>query len=252
MSDDVKLVPALCTQCGGKLTVDPLKEEAQCPFCGASFMVQKAIQNYNVQNATIEHVDKVNIDMSGTVHSVLDFVGQQMSESREMKREMRKELKEAREESNREFQSNFVKIAIPFFIIFFVFAGVMMFFLNRNDDGTGYSESASGEGEVEYDVERGRLYLDIANPGNYNWEFDDFNSRGTNLDSTKERDGLHFEISGDNAYTRGYAVLHWSLEDDFVQEGYMIYELEIDDGDIVDVMSASDVDDISEYTFYGG
>ena len=32
----------------------------------------------------------------------------------------------------------------------------------------------------------------------------------------------------------------------------MIYELEIDDGDIVDVMSASDVDDISEYTFYGG
>ena len=169
MSEDVKMVPALCTQCGGKLTVDPQKETAECPFCGASFMVQQAIQNYNIQNATIEHVDNVNIDMKGTVSSVLDFVGDQMSQRREMKKEMRKEAREEREESRKEFQTNFVKIGIPFFIIFFIFAGVMMVIQNRNDNGEEASTATTAEGVVDYDVERGKLYLDISNPGDYTW-----------------------------------------------------------------------------------
>ena len=87
MSDsaEIKMVSALCTQCGGALTVDPSKETADCPFCGSSFIVEKAINQYQVQHATFEHVDNVNIDMSGTVNSVLDFVGKQMSEGREFK-----------------------------------------------------------------------------------------------------------------------------------------------------------------------
>ena len=168
-----------------------------------------------------------------------------------MKKEMRKELREEREENNREFRESFVKIGIPFFIIFFIFAGVMMVFLNRNDDGGGYTESTSEEGTVEYDVERGRLYLDIANPGSYTWEYDEFDSRGTNLDSTKEKDGLHYEISADDdhAFT-GYAVLHWI--DESRRQGYIVYELDMNEGEITDVISTSEVDDISEYTFYGG
>ena len=33
-----------------------------CPYCGAAFIVEKAINEYNVQNALIEHADNVNVD----------------------------------------------------------------------------------------------------------------------------------------------------------------------------------------------
>ena len=131
MSDSakIKMVPALCTQCGGALTVDPSKETADCPFCGSSFIVEKAINQYQVQHATFEHVDNVNIDMSGTVNSVLDFVGKQMSEGREFKRELRKEEKEHAAENRKQFFMTFLKIGLPLLIILFIIAMVMNAFL---------------------------------------------------------------------------------------------------------------------------
>ena len=44
------LVNAKCTNCGGTLQVDAAKEAAVCPFCGSAFIVEKAIQNYNIVN----------------------------------------------------------------------------------------------------------------------------------------------------------------------------------------------------------
>lgn len=92
--NNVKLVPAICTQCGAQLEVDPNQEAAVCKHCGTAFVVAKAINNYNVAHAHIEHVDNVNIDMTGSVRSALDFVGQQMKESREARKELRKLDKE--------------------------------------------------------------------------------------------------------------------------------------------------------------
>ncbi len=245
MGDEVKMVPALCTQCGGKLTVDPIQETAECPFCGASFAVEKAISNYNVQNATFEHVDNVNIDMSGTVHTVLDFVGKQMSESREMRKELRKQQKE----DEKEYFNRFVKIGIPFFIIFFIFAGIMVVVLNRIDGGEASTSDTEEASTVNYDVERGRFYIDIPNPAGYIWEFDEFHSSGVNLDSTKEKNGLHYEVSADQSFGMGYAVLHWQDEDDPEREGYMIYELDIEDNEISYVITTTEVSDMSEFHF---
>ena len=90
MDNNVKMVPAVCTQCGGTVEVDKTKEEAKCPFCGTSFVIEKAINNYNVKYATIEHADNVNIDVTGAVKEVLDFAGTQMSESRKVRSEQRK------------------------------------------------------------------------------------------------------------------------------------------------------------------
>ncbi|MBP1529859.1 MAG: hypothetical protein IJ136_04585 [Erysipelotrichaceae bacterium] len=84
----VKLVAAVCTQCGAQLEVDPNAEAAVCKYCNTPFIVEKAINNYNVQHANIEHADNVNIDMTGAVKSALDFVGDQMKESRQHKKEM--------------------------------------------------------------------------------------------------------------------------------------------------------------------
>lgn len=44
------LVPAKCTQCGGDVEVDNQKEAAICPFCGTAYIVEKAINNYAVNN----------------------------------------------------------------------------------------------------------------------------------------------------------------------------------------------------------
>lgn len=44
------LVEAKCTNCGANLKVDNTKDAAICEFCGTPFVVEKAINNYNVSN----------------------------------------------------------------------------------------------------------------------------------------------------------------------------------------------------------
>ena len=44
------LVQAKCTNCGANLQVDNTKDAAICPYCGSAYIVEKAINNYNVTN----------------------------------------------------------------------------------------------------------------------------------------------------------------------------------------------------------
>ncbi len=44
------LVNAKCTNCGANLTVDKSKDAAICQYCGSAFIVEKAINNYNITN----------------------------------------------------------------------------------------------------------------------------------------------------------------------------------------------------------
>ncbi len=247
-SAEVKMVPALCTQCGGTLTVDPHKETADCPFCGSSFIVEKAINQYQVQHATFEHVDNVNIDMSGTVNSVLDFVGKQMSEGRKLKREMRKEEKEYAAENQKRFFMNFLKIGLPMLVILFIMAMVMnAFFGNDSQESAAVAGTGDEAGTVSYEVSRGLLYLDIPDPGGYIWEYDMFHSRDVNLKDDSNLDGVHFTISASHSLGTAYAVLHWQDEDDADWDGYFVYQVEVEDGMITEVTDVSSVDDIESY-----
>lgn len=45
-------VQAKCPECGGMLAVDADKKAAVCQFCGEPFIVQEAINNYNIYNTT--------------------------------------------------------------------------------------------------------------------------------------------------------------------------------------------------------
>ena len=47
-NESAKLVPAKCTSCGGQLTVNPSQQAAVCPFCNSAFIVEQAINNYNI------------------------------------------------------------------------------------------------------------------------------------------------------------------------------------------------------------
>ena len=52
------LVNAKCTNCGATLTVDEDKEAAVCQYCNSAFIVEKAINNYNITNNINANVDK--------------------------------------------------------------------------------------------------------------------------------------------------------------------------------------------------
>ena len=53
------LVNVKCTNCGGTLQVDDSREAEICPYCGSAFVVEKAVQNFNVINnisAEVVHI----------------------------------------------------------------------------------------------------------------------------------------------------------------------------------------------------
>jgi len=60
----VVLSEARCTSCGANLKVDPTKDAAVCEFCGAAFVVEKAINNYNIENAQI-NAQTINLNVGG-------------------------------------------------------------------------------------------------------------------------------------------------------------------------------------------
>ena len=112
-----RLVPAVCTQCGAALEVDPTQEAAVCKYCNTPFIVDKAIQNYNIQQAKIEHVDNVTIDMKGTADSFFGFLGKQMSESREVRHEERRAWREQSHQESMAFMKIFMYMMIGMFAL---------------------------------------------------------------------------------------------------------------------------------------
>jgi tetratricopeptide (TPR) repeat protein len=67
------LVAAKCTQCGGHLQVDNQKEAQICEFCGAPFITEKAVENFNISNAQMNvtsaqiNASSINLNMGGMV-----------------------------------------------------------------------------------------------------------------------------------------------------------------------------------------
>ena len=138
-----RLVPAICTQCGARLEVDPAQDAAVCRYCNTPFVVEKAIQNYSIQNAKIEHVDTVKLDMKGTADSFFGFLGEQMSESREARREERRERREESREMNRLFLKIFGYMMIGMFVL-----AAIMFLVDTIRGGTDREESPAAPAAV--------------------------------------------------------------------------------------------------------
>ena len=56
------LVAAQCTNCGGTLQVDNSQDAAICKFCSTPFIVEKAVQNYQIHNSY--NIQNANIIMN--------------------------------------------------------------------------------------------------------------------------------------------------------------------------------------------
>ena len=151
-----RLVPAICTQCGASLEVDPSQEAAVCKYCNTPFIVEKAVQNYNIQHATIEHADNVTIHTKSTAESFFGFLGQQLSESREIRREERKEQRA----QEREMQRRFFKLFGIMFAVMLAL-GVIMFLVQiirgDTDEETGGEEIRAEETAAFRDGESFRV-----------------------------------------------------------------------------------------------
>lgn len=233
------MVPALCTQCGGKLDVDPSMETAQCPYCGMNFVVEKAVQNYNIQHATIEHVDHVNVNLGDSVKSVLGFLGEQMSESRQVKRELRRE--ELRQKAEMFRPGNIAKIFGFLFLGMFAMMAiglVMMRFMP--DDETSSSDSAAQE-SIEYDVSNGMLTVNIEEPMDVIWEYDEFDSLNVELDDSSNPEGLYFCFGATQAEGTGVAVLTESPDFDSEPDYYSVFKVDIKNWRITEVTYAETV-----------
>ena len=60
-----KLVNAKCTNCGAKLEVNPDVTKAKCSYCDAEFIVEQAINNYNIQVSGNMNINQATINVQG-------------------------------------------------------------------------------------------------------------------------------------------------------------------------------------------
>jgi len=123
------LVPFICTQCCAHLERDPESENFICGYCGTKFHFEKEANSYNIQSASVEHVNSVNIIKKGTVESVLSFVENQQKTKAEEERRRKEEQRRIEEEESKKkyafLRKNwpwFVMIGIPIFCFIMAFA----------------------------------------------------------------------------------------------------------------------------------
>lgn len=112
-----KMMPAICTQCGAQIEVDLSNEIATCKFCGNTFIVEKAIQNYSVQNANIQRVDSMNINKRGAVESILSFVESQQERKQKKFDEEQKQREKDEIRNRKQLPWLIAGVVIPILIL---------------------------------------------------------------------------------------------------------------------------------------
>ena len=65
IDQSAKLVPGTCTNCGASLQVDPNLQAAICPACGTPYIVQQAINNFNIHSSGNISIENAVINIPG-------------------------------------------------------------------------------------------------------------------------------------------------------------------------------------------
>ena len=65
INQSTKLVPGTCTNCGASLQVDPSLQAAICPSCGTPYIVQQAINNFNIHSSGNISIENAVITVPG-------------------------------------------------------------------------------------------------------------------------------------------------------------------------------------------
>ncbi|WP_349674516.1 zinc ribbon domain-containing protein [Lacrimispora sp.] len=60
-----KLIPAKCTNCGATLEVDSSQQAAICPYCKSAYIVEQAVNNYNISFNSNLNIENTTINING-------------------------------------------------------------------------------------------------------------------------------------------------------------------------------------------
>ena len=229
MDNGIRMVPAVCTQCGGTVEVNREDETAKCPFCGATFIVEKAVNAYNV-----------NIDVSGTVKEVLDFAGDQMKDARR-----------ARQETDKAFLKIFGLIFAGM-MVFGLIAFIIMQFTGSPSDGTQPADE--GGSFIECKVENGCLYTEVTGDDVMRWEYQEYDSAGTVLSYEHDLgDGYSSCVLADHDIDEGvrYVVTAAFDKTDVKNDPvyYSVVRITIKDHEISEAEEPVIVDSLFDYDF---
>ena len=65
------IVPAICTQCGSRIEVNPELDAAICQYCGTPFIVEKAIERYTIQAVNNMNISNAVIQMGPSADNLV-------------------------------------------------------------------------------------------------------------------------------------------------------------------------------------
>ncbi len=125
--NQIKIVPAICTQCSAQIEVDSSQDAAICPHCGTAFIVEKAVESFSIQeikNARVEHIETVNINTTtqGNAGTALYFIDKHLD--RRAKRKIEKERlraeKQKRDAEERARQDKYTPLIVIVALLMFV------------------------------------------------------------------------------------------------------------------------------------
>ncbi len=192
---NTKMMPAICTQCGGQVEVDAQRENAICQYCGMQFIVEKAINTYNVQHATVGHVGSITINKTSAVESMLSFVKDQQKRIDEEKIEKKEEERKEREEDEKHLKKYWW---IYLLVVLICFVGLEFMSLEEKKTEISINNSSSQlEGKNYQDV-----VLILQENGFINIKTDTKKDIVFGL-FAKDGEVEHVEINGDDDFSSG-------------------------------------------------
>jgi DNA-directed RNA polymerase subunit RPC12/RpoP len=128
---NTKMMPAICTQCGGPVEVDAKRSNAICQYCGSQIIVEKP---------------KIS-----AMESVLSFVSDQQKRIDDAKKEKKEEERKAREEADKSFK----KYGRIYLLVMFIMFGFLAFMSHEEEKSNKISINNSSSELV------GKNYKDV-------------------------------------------------------------------------------------------
>ena len=219
--NDVKLVPGICTQCGGQLQVDPNQEAAVCPFCGTPYIVSKAINNYNTIHVhqNVQNNIRIQHGKRGVFESAAELIDRQLEREQNAairQQEIaleREKLNLIREQRKKEKTSKFWKYVGYFFGWIYCFPIPLMLVLKKRDDIDPIKKK-------KYIIAAWAVYALFL-------VFAATNSKSTDASTSTQRQTSSQVVSADSVQMNESAVLKAGSYSVTLPEGYVIGENDI-------------------------
>ena len=117
MPNNINFVPAICPQCGAQLKVNPDTDAAVCEYCNTPFVVEKAINKYNITN----HIQNTTIVNRNVKRSIWDYYAEESQRQSQLLMQQRQyDETHPEEKKKREQTQRIAIIATGILVVFLI------------------------------------------------------------------------------------------------------------------------------------